>query len=98
MTQSIEINTSVAMLVSVFGDPVHADSEANNYEWQIYFSDGAKAILRNTGKGGSSGRVQAWAVSSDSEAGINQVNAKLEEGENYYEGALHPELFIKRND
>jgi hypothetical protein len=98
MTQSTEINTSVAMLVSVFGDPVHADHEANNYEWFVEFADGNKAVLRNIDKGGSAGRVQAWEVSSDSESGIAQVNAKLTEGENYYDGAMHPELFIKRGD
>jgi len=97
MTHSTEIRTSAAMLVSVFGDPIHADNEANNFEWQIDFPDGSNAILRNTSKGGSSGRVQAWKVSSDSETGIAQVNAKMAEGENYYEGALHPELFINRN-
>lgn len=97
MTQKYEINTSTAMLVSVFGDPARADSEANNYEWHIDFADGTKAVLRNLSKGGSSGRVQAWELTSDSESAIAQIKAKLEEGENYYEGGLHPELFIKRH-
>ena len=97
MTHSTEIHTSVAMLTSVFGDPAQANSETNNYEWHIDLPDGSKASLRNTSTGGSAARVQAWELSSDSEAGIAQVNAKLEEGENYYEGTLHPELFIKRD-
>lgn len=98
MTHSTEINTSVAMLVSVFGNPIHADAEANNYEWRVEFSDGSSAILRNASKGGSAGRVQTWEVSCTSESAAEQVNAKLEEGENYYDGGLHPELFIKRDN
>lgn len=98
MTQSMEINTSVAMLVSVFGNPIHADAEANNYEWYVEFPDGSSAILKNLSKGGSAGRVQAWEVSCSSEAAAEQVTAKLEEGENYYDGGLHPELFIKRDN
>lgn len=97
MTHSTEIHTSVAMLISVFGDPIHADRETNSYEWQIDFADSSKAVLRNVSKGGSAARVQAWEVSSDSESGIAQVSAKLQEGENYYDGALHPELFTKRD-
>lgn len=96
MTHSTEIHTSAAMLTSVFGNPARADSEANSYEWHIDFADGSKAILRNISAGGSSARVQAWELSSDTEEGIAQVNAKLAEGENYYEGGLHPELFIQR--
>lgn len=98
MTHHTEINTSVAMLISVFGEPTRVNSEANNYEWHIDFADGSKAFIRNVGNSGSSARVQAWDVNSDSSSGIAQVNAKLEEGENYYDGALHPELFIKRDD
>lgn len=97
MTHSTEIQTSVAMLISVFGDPLRADSEANNYEWRIDCADGSVAILRNTSTGGSAARVQAWELSCTSEAGIAQICAKLAEGENYYEGTLHPELFIKRD-
>lgn len=97
MTQSTEIHTSVAMLISVFGNPTHSDSDANSYEWNIEFADGSKAQLRNISKGGSAARVQTWEVNSDSESGIDQVNGKLAEGENYYEGALHPELFSKRD-
>lgn len=97
MTHNSEIQTSVALLISVFGEPFQADSEANSYEWRIDCADGSSAVLRNVSTGGSSARVQAWELSSDSEAGIAHVNAKLEEGENYYDGALHPELFIKRD-
>lgn len=98
MTHDTEIQTSVAMLISVFGNPTRADSDANRYEWQLEFNDGSKAILSNVSVGGSSARVQTWQLSSDNDAGVAQVKAKLEEGENYYDGALHPELFIKRND
>lgn len=97
MTHSTEIHTSVAMLISVFGEPTSADSETNNYEWQIDFADGSTAVVRNADTGGSTARVQAWELHSASAAGIAQFNAKLEEGENYYEGALHPELFVKRD-
>tara|TARA_R100001377_G_scaffold59351_1_gene35810 strand:- start:597 stop:893 length:297 start_codon:yes stop_codon:yes gene_type:complete len=97
MTHSSEIHTSVAMLISVFGDPARADHEANSYEWHIELADGSKVHLRNLSTGGSAARVQPWELSSDTEAGIAQINAKLEEGENYYEGGLHPELFIKRD-
>lgn len=97
MTHKTEIHTSLAMLISVFGDPTHADNETNSCEWQIEFADGDKATLRNLSTGGSSGRIQTWELSSESEAGITQVNAKLAEGENYYDGALHPELFSNRD-
>tara|TARA_R110001592_G_scaffold18013_4_gene75366 strand:+ start:634 stop:930 length:297 start_codon:yes stop_codon:yes gene_type:complete len=98
MTHNTEIQTSLAMLVSVFGNPTHADSEANRYEWHLEFADGTRAILSNASTGGSSARVQAWELSSDSETAIAQVTEKLQEGENYYDGALHPELFIDRNN
>lgn len=97
MSHRSEISTSVAMLVSVFGNPIHADSEANVYEWIVEFSDGNKAVLKNLSKGGSASRIQDWEVASDSQSAIDKVNAKLEEGENYYEGGLHPELFITRD-
>lgn len=98
MSHRSEISTSVAMLVSVFGNPLHADSEANVYEWNIELSDNSKAIVKNITKGGSASRIQEWEVISSSQSGIDQINAKLEEGENYYEGGLHPELFIKRDN
>ncbi|MDX1491935.1 MAG: hypothetical protein R3332_11665 [Pseudohongiellaceae bacterium] len=96
MSQRAEITTTVAMLVSVFGEPLHADSEANMYEWSIEFPDGAKALIRNLDKQDSAGRVQRWEIISDSDSAIEQCNEKLDEGKNYYEGTLHPELFIKR--
>ena len=98
MTHNTEIQTSVAMLISVFGTPTRADSEANRYEWHLEFADGSKAVLSNVSVGGSSARVQAWELSGDSETAIAQVSEKLQEGESYYDGALHPELFIDRNN
>ena len=98
MTHNTEIQTSVAMLISVFGNPTRADSDANRYEWHLEFADGSKASLSNVSVGGSSARVQTWELSSESDAGIAQVTEKLQEGENYYDGALHPELFIDRNN
>lgn len=97
MKQKTEIHTSLAMLISVFGDPTRADNETSSYEWQIEFADGNKATLRNLSTGTSTGRLQTWELSSESDAGIAQVNAKLAEGENYYDGALHPELFSNRD-
>ncbi len=96
MTQHSEISTTVAMLVSLFGNPYHADPEANAYEWRIELDDGSLAIVRNLNKGGSAGRIQDWSIACESEQSINKLKAKLEEGENYYEGSLHPELFITR--
>ena len=97
MTHSTEINTTLAMLVSVFGNPTVADSDAKLYEWKLEFADGSKADLNNSRNAGSTGRILTWEVNSDSESGIPQVLARLEEGENYYDGTLHPELFINRH-
>jgi hypothetical protein len=96
MSYNSEINTTMAMLISVFGNPDLANSEANVYEWHLEFPDGAKVTLCNSGHEESAGRMQTWLVSSDQESGLAQVNAKLDEGENYYEGTLHPELVVKR--
>ena len=96
MTEHSDISTTVAMLASLFGNPFKADAEANAYEWRIEMDDGALAIVRNINKGGSAGRIQDWSIDSESNSAIEKLKAKLEEGENYYEGALHPELFINR--
>lgn len=96
MTQHSEISTTVAMLVSLFGNPHQADPEANAYEWRIVIGDNPLVIVRNLKQGGSAGRIQDWSLDSESADAINQLKEKLEEGENYYEGSLHPELFITR--
>lgn len=96
MTHTTEIHASVAMLASLFGDPAHADSDANRYEWHVRFEDGGSVVLRNTGSVASAGRMQSWEVAADSPSALTELENRLHEGENYYEGVLHPELFIHR--
>lgn len=98
MAHTAQINASVAMLASLFGNPNHADADINHYEWLIRFDDASQVILRNVSQAVSAGRMQTWEVSSDSETAIAQLKDKLEQGENYYEGSLHPELFIHREE
>ena len=86
------------MLVSLFGNPHLADPEANAYEWRVELDDGTLAIIRNLNKGGSAGRIQDWSIACVNDEAIAKIKEKLEEGENYYEGSLHPELFITRKN
>lgn len=96
MSHTTEIHASVAMLASLFGDPTHADTEANRYEWHVRFGEEGGVVLRNTGSAASAGRMQSWEVTADSPTALTALESRLHEGENYYEGVLHPELFIQR--
>lgn len=80
-----EVSTTVAMLISVFGAPFRGDSEANIFEWRLELEGGGK-----------SARLQRWDITADSKETLEQIQSALSSGENYYEGGLHPELFIQR--
>ncbi|MDT8429420.1 MAG: hypothetical protein RQ757_11700 [Pseudomonadales bacterium] len=98
-TRHCEINSTAAMLISVFGPPWHAEAEVASMEWFLEFEDGSHAVIRNQDAIHSShGRIQTWIASADSVAALEKIKAKLQEGDNYYEGSLHPELFVKRED
>lgn len=92
-----EINSSAAMLISVFGQPHHADVETESMEWFLEFDDGGKGVIRNKEVvHTSNSRIQTWTASADSAATLDKIKAKFIEADNYYEGSLHPELFVKR--
>jgi hypothetical protein len=89
-----EINTTRALLISVFGAPFRADPEANIYEWHLNFPDNSHANISNQSANPQhSARIQTWLVVGSNAAAITHVKAALAQGENYYEGPLHPELF-----
>jgi hypothetical protein len=92
-----EISSSAAMLISVFGQPLHAEAELESMEWLLEFEGGGKAVIRNKELAHTTNsRIQTWTVSADSTATLKRVTGKLIEADNYYEGSLHPELFVKR--
>lgn len=92
-----EISSTVAMLISVFGSPYHAEAEVASMEWFLEFEDGSRAVIRNKNAiHSSNSRIQTWTATADSAATLEKIKAKLLEGDNYYEGSLHPELFVKR--
>ncbi len=92
-----EVSTTLAMLISVFGTPVRADTEANIFEWRLDLESGGSArIVNQPGDTGKTARLQVWSITADSQASLEQVETALTSGENYYDGALHPELFIQR--
>jgi len=94
---SCEISSSAAMLISVFGQPIHAEAELETMEWLLEFEDGGKAVIRNKEVvHTSNSRIQTWVASADSAATLEKITEKLIEADNYYEGSLHPELFVKR--
>ncbi|GEM_PF-526991 len=93
-----EISSSAAMLISVFGQPRHVEVERESIEWLLEFEGGGKAVIRNKEVVHSShSRVQTWTASADSAATLKRITEKLIEADNYYEGSLHPELFVKRD-
>jgi hypothetical protein len=92
-----EITSSAALLISVFGQPLHAEAELESMEWLLELEGGGKAVIRNKEVvHTSNSRIQTWTVSADSAATLKRVTEKLIEADNYYEGSLHPELFVKR--
>lgn len=92
-----EVSTTLAMLVSVFGPPLRADAEADTFEWQLELEGGGRAhIINQPGDGGKTARLQNWIIAADSLDSLEQIQSSLASGENYYDGALHPELFIPR--
>lgn len=93
----LDLHTSAAMLISVFGQPERAEAQVNSYRWRVVNADGTQARIYSLQKGEiSASKVQAWRVEGDCPAAIDQVQQALQAGENYYEGSLHPELFITR--
>lgn len=92
-----EVSTTLAMLISVFGPPFRADAEADMFEWRLDLAGGGRArIVNQPGEGGKTTRLQNWGISADSQESLEQLQTALTSGENYYDGALHPELFIQR--
>ena len=92
-----EVSTTLAMLISVFGTPFKADADANIFEWRLNLESGGRArIVNQPGDGGKTARLQRWGITADSKEALEQVEAALAGGENYYDGMLHPELFIQR--
>ena len=92
-----EVSTTVAMLISVFGTPFKADADANIFEWRLDLEGGGKArIVNQPGDGGKTARLQNWRITADSPESLEQIQTALTSGENYYDGALHPELFVHR--
>lgn len=95
---SIELHTSAAMLISVFGQPERADAEVNSFRWRLTNADGSNAQIFSQQTGAvSAAKVQPWQVEGSSQSAIEQVQEAMQAGENYYDGVLHPELFIKRH-
>ncbi len=97
MSYTREISASVALLASIFGDPAEADAQANRYVWHLRFDGGHELTLRNLGTPSSAGRLQTWQASSATEDAFALLEARLEEADQYYEGPLHPELFLSRS-
>lgn len=94
---SIELQTSAAMLISVFGQPERAEAQVSSYQWRLAHADGSHARIFSLQNGEiSAAAVLPWRVEGDCAAAIEQVQQALQAGENYYEGTLHPELFITR--
>ncbi len=95
---SCELQTSAALLVSVFGQPAHAGAEVTRYRWLLDFEDGSQARIFNQQSGNpSAATLLAWRVEADSSAALARVEQAMEAGADYYEGTLHPELFIRRD-
>jgi len=93
-----ELQTSAALLISVFGQPAHASAEVTSYRWQLGFEDGSQArIFTEQGGHPSAATLIAWRVEADSAAALARVEQAMQAGADYYEGTLHPELFIRRD-
>jgi hypothetical protein len=95
---SCELQTSAALLISVFGQPIHAGADVVSYRWQLSFEDGAQArIFTQQGGHPSAATLLIWRVEADSAAALARVEQSMQAGADYYEGTLHPELFIRRD-
>lgn len=94
---TLDITTSAAMLISVFGQPERAEAQVNSYVWRLALADGGQARIYSLQTGEiSAATVQSWRVEGNTPAALAQVQQDMEAGTNYYDGALHPELFITR--
>lgn len=94
----LDLHTSAAMLISVFGQPEHAAAQVSSYQWRLVHADGSHARIYSLLTGElSAAAVQPWRVDGSSAAALEQVRSAMQAGENYYDGALHPELFIQRD-
>ncbi|MDO9316756.1 MAG: hypothetical protein Q7V56_00970 [Gammaproteobacteria bacterium] len=92
-----EVSTTLAMLISVFGAPFRAEAEANIYEWRLELEDGDRGrIINLPGVADKTAKLQRWSITADSKKSLEQIQTALSSGENYYDGVLHPELFIQR--
>lgn len=95
---SSELHTSAALLISVFGQPAHAGAEVTSYRWQLAFEEGGQArLFTQSGGNPSAATLLTWCVEADSPAALARVEQALQAGADYYEGTLHPELFIRRD-
>ncbi len=93
-----ELHTSAALLISVFGQPAHAGAEVTSYRWQLNFEeDGQARLFTQSGGNPTAATLLTWRVEADCAAALARVEQALQAGENYYEGTLHPELFIRRS-
>jgi hypothetical protein len=93
-----DLQTSAALLISVFGQPAHAGAEVTSYRWQLTFDEGAQArIFTQSGGNPTAATLLSWRVEADSAAALASVEQALQAGADYYEGTLHPELFIRRD-
>ncbi len=93
-----ELHTSAALLISVFGQPAHAGAEVTSYRWQLNFEeDGQARLFTQSGGHPTAATLLTWRVEADCAAALARVEQALQAGENYYEGPLHPELFIRRS-
>jgi hypothetical protein len=95
---SSDLHTSAALLISVFGQPAHAGAEVTSYRWQLAFEDGSQARIFTEQSGAhSAATLLCWRVESDCASALACVQQAMQAGADYYEGTLHPELFIRRN-
>ncbi len=91
-----EVSTTVPMLVSVFGPPYRADVETNTFEWRIVLDADRQASITNQATGSKGPKLQTWTVTANHAEALQAVQSALSTGENYYDGTLHPELFVLR--
>lgn len=92
-----EVSTTLAMLISVFGPPLRADADANIYEWHLELEGGGRVrIVNGPRDADKTAKLQRWSITADSKESLEQIQTALLSGENYYDGVLHPELFIQR--
>jgi len=92
-----EVSTTLAMLISVFGAPIRAEAEGNIYEWRLELEGGNRGRIINLAEDADkTAKLQRWRIIADSKESLELIQTALSSGENYYDGVLHPELFIQR--